>query len=301
LTGLYGCIQQWHGLFGFEVNWVMASEKRFGLIYINGNFRKFSTMSDPTGFSVVMASCAVFFLILAGNKRKTFNKLMLIIGSVIMLLGMIYTGTRTASVMAVGGIVMFVLLTFNKRKTRTFALFAGIIFAVLVYGPFYGNASLNRFRTSFIGSQDESYKVREMNRAFIQPYIYSHPIGGGLGTTGGSGLQYYPDHYLAGFPPDSGYLKKALETGWIGLILNCILYFTILKYGVTGMFRSKSRKRKLLYAAAVSAIFSFYIAEFAQEAIGQITDMVVYYPLIAILLRLRNFDQEKEQIPDTAI
>ena len=45
----------------------------------------------------------------------------------------------------------------------------------------------------------------------------------------------------------------------------------------------------MLCAACVSSIFAFYIAEFGQEAIGQITDIVIYYPLIAILLRVEYF------------
>jgi hypothetical protein len=47
----------------------------------------------------------------------------------------------------------------------------------------------------------------------------------------------------------------------------------------------------VIYAASISAIFSFYIAEFAQDAIGQITDIVVYYPIIAIMLTLKNNDK----------
>jgi len=39
----------------------MADANRFGLIFINGDFRKFSTMSDPTAYGVLMAACAVFF------------------------------------------------------------------------------------------------------------------------------------------------------------------------------------------------------------------------------------------------
>ncbi|MEJ7912620.1 MAG: hypothetical protein WKF70_05655, partial [Chitinophagaceae bacterium] len=56
VVGLYACIQQVHGLFDFEIAWVTATENRFGLIYIGGEFRKFSTMSDPTAFGILMAA-----------------------------------------------------------------------------------------------------------------------------------------------------------------------------------------------------------------------------------------------------
>lgn len=292
LVGLYACIQQVHGLFDFEIAWVTATENRFGLIYINGNFRKFSTMSDPTAFGVLMAACALFFSILAMNRKKLLHRLILVGGILIMLLGMAYSGTRTANVMIAAGVVMFILLSFNKKSTRVFAFIAGAIFLGLLYVPIYGNETINRFRSSFVGSEDASFQVRELNRAYIQPYIHKHPLGGGLGTAGAGGLMYSPGHYLAGFPPDSGYLKKALETGWIGLGIICILYFTILKSAISGYFRSKNETSKWIFAAIVAFLFSFYVAEFAQEAIGQITDLVVYYPIIAIMLRLKLLNED---------
>ncbi len=287
ITAIYGCIQQWHGLFDFERNWVMADDNRFGLIYINGDFRKFSTMSDPTAFGVMMAACAVYFLILAINEKNKRTKAILIAGVIFMLMSMAYSGTRTANAMFVGGLAIYILLTLNKKSTQIFGAIAVSLFVVIMYAPIYNNPTLDRFRTTFAGSNDASYEVREQNRAFIQPYIYSHPFGGGLCTTGGGGLRFNPGHYLAGFPPDSGYLQKALETGYIGLAIICILYFTVIKSGIKGYFRSKNKYYKIFCAACTASIFTFYIAEFSQEAIGQITDLVVYYPFIAILLKVK--------------
>lgn len=288
ITAVYGCIQQWHGLFDFEMAWVTADQNRAGLFFIMGDFRKFSTMSDPTAFGVAMAASAVFYMIYGWNQKKFRDKLIYFGGIIFMILAMGYSGTRTANVMVVAGVVMFILLSLDKKPTRMFAIVATMIFLVLLYGP-YANPTIVRFRTSFIGSKDDSYKVREVNRAFIQPYIYKHPIGGGIGTTGAAGLRFNRGHYLSGFPPDSGYLRKALETGWIGLILVIILYFVILKYGIRRYFRSKDEKLKIVYAGAIGAIFSFYMAEFAQEAIGQITDIVIYYPMIAMLMKMEHF------------
>ncbi len=290
ICGMYGCIQQWHGLFGSEMAWVMADKIRFGLIFIDGDFRKFSTMSDPTAFGIIMASCGILFSIIALNEKKSKTKLVIITGLIFMFLGMAYSGTRTADAMAAAGFFMFILLTINKRSTQIFAVILGCLFAVIMYAPIYGNATVNRLRSTFNATDDQSYKVREANRAFIQPYIYSHPIGGGLGTTGDAGLQYNPSHYLAGFPPDSGYLKKALETGWIGLIIICVLYFVILKNSIRGYFETKKNNIKILFAACCGCLFSFYIADFAQDAIGQLTDTVVYYPIIALTLSLRSIN-----------
>ncbi len=290
ICGMYGCFQQWHGLFDSERAWVMADETRFALIFIDGDFRKFSTMSDPTAYGIIMASCGILFSIIALNEKKFRTKLIIITGLIFMFLGMAYSGTRTADAMAAAGFGMFILLTLNKRSTQIFAAILGCAFVVIMYGPIYGNQTVNRFRSTFNATEDESYKVRETNRAFIQPYIYSHPIGGGLCTTGAAGLHYNPSHYLAGFPPDSGYLKKALETGWIGLIIICVLYFVILKNSISGYFESNNKNIKIIFAACSGCLFSFYIADFAQDAIGQITDTVVYYPIIALTIRLRTLN-----------
>jgi hypothetical protein len=294
IAGFYACIQQWHGLFPFEEAWVKATDNRYGLIFINNNYRKFSTFSDPTAFGILMAAAAIFFLIFSLHQKRISYKLILITGCMIMILGMAYSGTRTANIMLAGGAAVFILLSFHKRSTKIFAVFATMSFLFMLYVPIYSNPTLNRFRTSFFAKEDESFKVRERNRAFIQPYILSHPIGGGLGTAGSGGIKYAPHHYLAQFPPDSGYLKKALETGFIGLAMICMLYFSALRQGVREYFRSRSERNKIIYAGAIAALFSFYIAEFPQEAIGQITDMVVYYPLIALVLKLRYLEEPEE-------
>jgi len=101
---------------------------------------------------------------------------------------------------------------------------------------------------------------------------------------------------LAGFPPDSGYLKKALELGWIGFGLFIFLYFLVLKTGIQGYFKCKNEEVKLIYASCTAACFGFYVGDFSQVAIGQITDVVVYYPFIGIMLKLKEFDQPHKKI-----
>jgi putative inorganic carbon (HCO3(-)) transporter len=292
VVALYGCFQQWHGLFDFEVRWVSADPVRFALIFIAGDYRKFSTMGDPAGFAIVMACVSVFYLVLLTGPWRTKQKLVLLTGVIILLMGMAYSGTRTANAMVLGGVALFMLITINRRSTVIFSVFAVAAFLVLMYGPFGGNPTVNRFRTTFTGNKDESFNIRNVNRRSIQPYIYYHPIGGGLGTTGAYGAQVNPGHFLAGFPTDSGYLKKALEIGWVGLFMIVWLYFCVVRAGIRGYFECRNEKAKNIYVAATCCMFSFYVAEYAQDAVGQITDIVVYYPMIALILRLKEFEHE---------
>jgi putative inorganic carbon (hco3(-)) transporter len=287
ILGVYGCIQQAVGLFGFERNWVMAEDLRFGLICINGEFRKFSMLSGPTVYGLFMAGATCLYLVLSMEK-KGWEAWILRLGCIPMILGGVYSGTRTSNLMMIAGLAFFVLLTFNKRNTRFLALSSAAVLVILLYLPIYSNYALNRFRTSFQGSHDESYLVRERNRAYIQPYIWAHPFGGGLYTTGTHGFDYNPGHYLAGFPTDNDYLKKALETGWIGLILVLWLYFIIMRTSIRGYFLSKDPPEKYLAAGCGALLFGYFVASYTQEALGDLSDIVVYYPLIAILVRLEQ-------------
>ena len=157
----------------------------------------------------------------------------------------------------------------------------------ILYAPIYDNSTINRFRSSFTGSDDESYKVRVMERNYIRPYMLSHPFGGGLGTTGNLGLLLNPGHFLAGFQTDSGYLQLALETGWIGLIITCTMFFLVLKGGAGGYFHCRDEEMRSVYAASTCALFCYYVGMFAQSMIGSITDMAFYYPVLAIILRFK--------------
>lgn len=292
LASLYGCIQQWHGYFDFEMEQIMADPQSFGLLFVNGEFRKYATMSDPSSFGILMGGCAIFYLVLAIYEKEVFYKRLFFAGVVIMFMGMEYSGTRTANAQVVAGLAFFILLNFDKKATRQLGAVMVVLFLALLFGPFGNNRTIQRFRTTFIGTNDESYKVRVLSRAFIQPYILSHPIGGGQGTTGFNGAREHPGHYLAGFQPDSSYVMRAAETGWIGLALICSLYGFTLVITVRAFFRARNPKLKVIYAACASSFFSYYIAEFAQVAIGGITDVVVYYPLLAIVLRFKTFEND---------
>jgi len=96
------------------------------------------------------------------------------------------------------------------------------------------------------------------------------------------------------FMPDGGYVLKAAETGWTGLLIDCILYFIILRTGIRGFFRCKDPTMKVYYTAAVSSIVSFYLAEYTQPAVGGICDSGIYLAFVAIILNLnKHLDNPK--------
>lgn len=295
IVAFYGCMQQWLGFFSFDKESALASLKAVNITNFEGEFfRKFSTFPDSSSFGIIMAACAVLYTIIGLNQTKSSRRGIIFSGVLLMILAMGYSSTRTANAMLVAGFFLYCLLTFNLKSTRIFSVIAVFLLLIILYAPIYSNHAINRFRTTFTAQNDDSYQLRVRNRNFIQPYIYSHPIGGGLGTTAGIGLTNNPGHFLAGFMPDSGYLMKVLETGIIGLIIVCFLYFFVLKQSVNGFFRVREPVLKTIYAGATASLFTFYVGEYAQMALGQITDVVVYYPLIAIVMQADKFDNNSE-------
>jgi len=186
------------------------------------------------------------------------------------------------------------MFNFNIPAIRRFGAFMLVVFLALMFGPFSGIAAIRRFRSTFLGAEDESFKVRLINRAFIKPYIRSHPIGGGMGTTGFNGAIEHPGNPLANFMPDGAYVTRAAEMGWIGLALNVVLYFFIMKAGIQAYFRVKDPRIKVYYAAGVSCIFAFYVGDYAQLAVGGPADVGIYFAIIAMILKQGQYDNDLE-------
>ena len=136
---------------------------------------------------------------------------------------MLYSGTRASYVIIPAALVMLAILYFN-RKVFIFCSIGGLILGALIMVP-TSNSTLARFQSAFRPSKDASFEERAKNQERIKPYILSHPIGGGLGSVGVWGERFAPNSYLAKFPPDSGYVRVAVEMGYIGLLLFCVFNF----------------------------------------------------------------------------
>ncbi|HUP13687.1 MAG TPA: O-antigen ligase family protein [Niastella sp.] len=295
LCGAYGCYQQWVGFTPFEERWLFADEARMALYKLdNGTYRKFSSLTDPAAYGIVMACSVMLTLVLFLKMPLKQNRLKMCLALVFLLLGMSYSGTRTAVFALVVGTALYILMTINNIRTLVFAVFCSLALGFLLLAPIYGNVTVNRLRSAFKFSTNSSYQVRNINRARIQPYILANPIGGGVLTSGVNGLKYNPNHYLAGFPPDSGYLRYALETGWIGLIFVCLLYFIILQQGVHAYYTIRRPVARAYLIAAVVTLFAYVLCQYSQVT-GQSPQFLLFYPLIAIIIRISKLEKKVER------
>jgi len=285
--------QENFGFFGWETKWLTADPLRVSLLFINGHMRKFGIFSDPVVFAYNMVAGALLCLAFIISNIKTYKKIILTILMGFFIVVMLYSGTRAAFVLIPAAIILLAILKFSKR-VFVMVMITGSILFVLIRIP-TSNASLYRFQSAFKPSKDASFNVRAENQRRIKPYILAHPIGGGLGSVGIWGERFSPNSYLSKFPPDSGYVRVAVEMGWIGLFLYCLLNFIILYKGIYYYYIIKDPQLKTYCLAMILVIFAFDIGNYPQQATVQYPSNILFFLAIAILNVTMRLDLEKRQ------
>lgn len=297
ITALYGCYQQVFGLLPFEVRYLSENEHVYRIYFQSGNIRKFSILSDPTQFGLLCAISAIFFFIISLNMKKFSQKIWCWVGLIICIAGMLFSGTRTALIVLPASLLLYGMLTISKRSTLIGLGIVSMALMAFLFVP-TDNKVLNRMRSA-VNPSDASLQVRDINRNYIQPYIYQHPIGGGVLTSGVLGMRFNKEHVLAGFPPDSGFLQAAIELGWIGYALTLLVYFLMMYQGVHFFFLfswQEHRKTKILIAAIICSLFGLVVTQYAQVTIGQFPGAYFYYAGLAIILKLREIAEAKNKL-----
>ena len=293
LSAISGFQQENFGLFPFEKTWYYQDPLRLSFLYINGHLRKVAIFPDPVTFAYNMVVAAILCLCLIFTKIKTYKKVILGVSIPFFFLVMLYSGTRGAFVLPPAALAMLAVMNFNK-KILVVVISAGIVLAGLIFMP-TSNQFIKRFQTAFRPSDDASFNVRAENQRRIKPYILSHPIGGGLGSVGIWGRRFAPNSFLAKFPPDSGYVRVAVEMGYIGLILFCTLMFVILKTGINNYYLIKNPELKIYCLAMVLIIFVFNIGNYPQQALVQYPSNILFYLACALLNVTLRLDKQEQQ------
>lgn len=290
INAIYAFHQEYVGLLGFEWRWLTETPERFNLMYIWGNIRKWSLQSDVATFGMLMGFSGIFTLILAAGSFIWWKKIILLISGILMVIAMTFSGTRAAFAMIPVGFLLYLVFHLNNKKILGVCAIVAFFFAIIYFGPFY-NQHVIRFRSTFEFKDDASLNMRDINRKKVQPYIWNHPIGGGVFTTGTEGLLYSPGHPLAGFPPDSTFLQQALEKGWIGFGIFIILLTTSLLVGINNYFTVSNLLIKQIYIALICSFFSLTIAAYAQPNMNQKPLGLINIIVFVLMFRLKTIDE----------
>ncbi|MDB4903828.1 MAG: hypothetical protein JWQ63_3109 [Mucilaginibacter sp.] len=292
-AAIYAFKQEFIGFSNAEKVYLHSDPNIVNLLFIGGHWRKFSIFSDPVSFAYNMSMASIFCIALIAGKLPVWKKVILIFLVASFQISSLYSGTRGANVLIPAALLLFAVLNYN-RKVLIFTCFAAAFLIFLINVP-TSDPNLARFQTAFHPNNDNSYNLRKDNQKRIQPYILSHPVGGGLGATGIWGQRFAPNSYLANFPPDSGYIRVAVELGWIGLFIFCLLMFTALKTGINNYYLIKDPELKTYCLGMVLIIFAYNIANFPQEALVQFPSNVYFSFEMALLTVLLRLDKEKQE------
>lgn len=291
-AAFYAFKQEYIGFTSGENAWLASDPKIAALLFIDGAWRKFSIMADPVAFSYNMAIASILCISLMTGPIPGWKKMVLGFCTAMLLFAMLMSGTRSAYLMVPVGLIFLAILKFNKKVLRVMVV-VGAAMIVLVFMP-TTNYTLYRFQTAFRPSKDASFNVRKANQEKIQPYILTHPIGGGLGATGAWGQRFAPDSYLANFPPDSGYVRVAVELGWVGLLLFCILLFLILKMSINNYYAIRDPELKTYCLGMTLILYAFTIGNYPQEALVQYPSNIYFYLVVALVSITYQLDRKKQ-------
>ncbi|MEP6711000.1 MAG: O-antigen ligase family protein [Ferruginibacter sp.] len=294
IAAAYACYQQWFGYLPMELRYLEDHPHEYALMFQAGVLRKISFLDIGPTFGNLSGFMTVLSLILLLTSKEKKRKYKLAFVTLILFLGMLYAGIRTTTILLPASIALYVLMALKHKATLitlAFSIF-GILF--LIFAPI-DNPAVNRMRSTF-DSKDESLNVRTTNRLSIQPYLYQHPFGGGVATSGQTGVRFNPAHQLAGFPPDSALMSVFLDMGWIGLTLIMLFYLIIIYQGIYYYFKMENEEYKSYIIAVTCALFAIVITLFSTSSIDQIPNALFFYGVIPLFKRMAEFDENEKYL-----
>lgn len=289
LSALYGLKQEFIGFSQAELTWLYSDPKRLQLIFQWSRLRIFGFASDPTTYGIFLSYIGTFCCVLATGPFSWKKRGLLLFAALMMFAAMVYAGSRTPFVLVPFGFIMFVALTLKKEYFVVIGIATVLFAGVIMKGS--SNAVLFRVQSAFNPKHSEdTMKVRFESQKFIQPLIQRRPIGVGLGSTGVWAKRFTPDSYLATFAHDSGFVRIAVELGYIGLIIYMCFLFAIFRTCIYYYLRVRNQKIKIFYLGFLVILFQLTLACYPQEVLVILPTSLVFYLMTAAIIRLKDFD-----------
>ena len=124
----------------------------------------------------------------------------------------------------------------------------------------------------------------------IKPFIQSHPFGAGLATVSVLGRKFNPNSELGNFAPDSGYVRVAVELGWVGLIIYSALFGVTLFTGITNYYTIKDPELKAYLASLVAVVYCISVGNYPQQVVIQPPSSLLFYAMMAMIAKIKYLD-----------
>ena len=282
---LYTMHQEFFGYLPFEMNMIVSDEEKYNLLWTFGRFRKMGPFAGPTEAGIMMAINALISLGVIYSKgfRKRI-KLGCSLVFIFSTMSMMYTGTRTATLIWIIGMLIFTVLTRDR------ILIMGCVVAFFLIGPVLiatgkGGAAVNVMLTAF-DPDDPSLQVRLESQQEIREILLAAPIGYGIGRN---------NNDITSIQPDSTYVWLAILAGYIGLILWLIFQYIIINVGVSSLQGREDENWINLKKSILTVAIMIVIAQYPQVLFGYPTIKMMYIICLAVL-SLGSKDQMTKDI-----
>jgi hypothetical protein len=295
IGALYGFYQEFAGLPSWDYQWATITEWRYKLLFTWGRLRKFGFFTSPGEFGQVMVYGGMTCFVLAFMTRMSLiRRAVLFVFAILMFVSMMFSGSRTAMILLTAGIGMFAAMTLKRTVLIGVALV--VMFGGVLIFKSYSSKTLHVMSTAFEGKEDNSMEVRLINQQIIRQYIKGAPFGFGLGSIGYYGSKYSGGTFIGSFPPDSEYVKVAVETGWLGLILWLTIQFLMFCWGVNSYFSIKDKELKDLMTIPMVLFFMMIVAQYPQEFFRAPVLSILYATCLAMIAKIKSLDQSTTPI-----
>ncbi len=283
LASFYGLKQKVIGVDAMEQMWLDAGAAETHLIW--GKLRIFGFYSEAAQFGSSQAHISLICFILALGPFAWWKRVSFGLASVILLYGMLISGTRGAMFVLVAGILVYLLLSKQTKVLLIGCMLAVGAFGVLKYTNIgNGNPDVFRLRSS-LDPNDPSLQLRLTNQATLRAYLSTKPFGEGVGTIGTWGHEFNKDKFISTIEPDSYYVKIWAEYGIVGFIIwfGMMLYILGKCCGIVWRIRNPQLRQQLL---ALTAGFSgILFCSYGNEIMNQVpTAMIVYISWVFVFL-----------------
>lgn len=287
---IYGIKQLYLGVNGMEQIWLDDGAAKTHVLW--GKLRVFSFYSDAGQFGASQAHISLVCFILALGPFVKWKKLLGALTGILILYGMLISGTRGALFVLIAGGFVFLILSKQIKIIALGSVVAiGLIFILKFTMIGAGNANIDRLRTS-LDPQDPSLLVRFKNQEILRDYLISRPFGGGVGVLGAWGEKYNPDKFLSTVPPDSYFVKVWAMYGIVGFIIwfGIVMYITGKCCGIVWNIRD-DKLRQILMALTCGTVGNIF-ASYGNEVINQMPSSVIVYLSWVFIFLGPKFDRQ---------
>jgi O-antigen ligase len=260
-----------------------------------GQLRVFSFYSDAGQFGASQAQVGLMSIILACGQFKKNVRLLLFGCGLVLLYGMLISGTRGALFALIVGVFTAILLSKNWKAVIIGGVIAFSFLFVLKFTYIgNGNYQIYRLRTA-VNPEDPSLNLRLNTQRMLREYMSTRPFGEGLGVIGNNGELHNPDKFLSKVPPDSYYVKVWAMYGIVGFTIWLAIMLYILGKCCGIVWRVSDPLLRVKMIALTSGFAGILVCSYGNEVINNMPSSIVVCLSLVLVYMTEGFIKNGEE------